>query len=310
MTFQVSESTCIEPEYALIDFGEGRKLERFGEILLDRPCPAAGQAQRLLPQAWCSSRIVVGSSGKVLRGELPSSPWQIQFCGLRFQLALTPFGHVGLFPEQASNWRWLLNRIDRKRTQPSTEMTEANHDGLTHSTEAPTSALNLFGYTGAATLLLASLGCGVVHLDASAPSVAWARKNAELNGFSNAPIRWIIDDARKFVDREVRRRKVYDVVVLDPPTYGHGPTGSRWELHRDLPSLLNQCARLLAPAESIILVSCHSQGVTPEDIVGWLGCSEHTASNWTWEAGRLSERDSNRRRLDFGLVARGERRSR
>lgn len=233
-------------QYQLLDFGEGRKLERFGEYLIDRACPAAAAFSKHGSANWDMAAAVVNEEGEIVRGDPDQlsarAQWSISYGRVKFKLKLTPFGHVGVFPEQAGNWMWFEELLrGRPRSSP------------------PLRALNLFAYTGGSTLVLASLGVQVVHVDASAPAVNWARENAQQSALSDHPIRWIVDDARKFVAREQRRGNQYDLVVLDPPGFGHGPRGQRWEIQRDLAPLLRACCSLLDQRRpSHLLLTAHS----------------------------------------------------
>ncbi len=251
-------------QYALLDFGEGRKLERFGPIVLDRPCPAAQVCGRSLaskrietasaqPSAfvaeffdWERADVRLDNEGRLVAGQAPRKDWQCRCGPLVFGLKLTPFGHVGLFPEQIANWRWLTAHVAQYQQATPREFT----------------ALNLFAYTGGTTLCLAAAGARVVHVDASAPAVKWARANAQASGMAELPIRWIVEDARKFVSRELRRGNHYDVVVLDPPSFGHGAAGERFTIEAHLPELLDNCLQLLEPAQGSLLLSALRKPVT------------------------------------------------
>ncbi len=237
-------------QYQILDFGDGRRLERFGPLLLDRPCPAAEGISRAEPQLWTAADARfdrdAGEQGRwTLRGEM-ASLWTITYAPLVFELKRTDFGHVGLFPEQAENWDWLGKRIPEL----------AERLGRTPK------LLNLFAYTGGSTLAAAAAGAEVTHVDAARNVTNWARRNAQFSGLGGAPIRWIADDAMKFVRREVRRGARYDCLVLDPPSYGHGARGEVWQLDRHLGELLAACAELTAPAPRLVLLTCHTPGYT------------------------------------------------
>jgi len=227
--------------YELVDFGAGRKLERFGPYLIDRPSPAAEHARQRHPQAWsaASARFerVRGEQGSWTCFQPVEMPWPIAIGPLTLELKLTDFGHLGVFPEQADNWNWIEAQV-RKAGRPK--------------------VLNLFAYTGASTLVAAAAGAEVVHVDAAANVVAWARRNAEVSGLTGAPIRWIAEDAVKFVRRELKRGKSFDAVLLDPPAYGHGPSGEIWKLETHLDELLAMCFELCRGREQFMLLSCHS----------------------------------------------------
>jgi 23S rRNA (cytosine1962-C5)-methyltransferase len=268
-------------QYRLVDFGAGRKLESFAGQLLDRSSPAAQDTPRRLPDAW-SSAIVVEEGVAGDTAGLPAD-WQLQFQSLRLSLKLTPFGHVGMFPEQLCCWRWLMEQV------------------VSREWSQPPEALNLFGYTGGSSLALASAGARVVHVDASAPAVKWARSNAAASQLAEHPIRWIVDDARKFVQRERRRGRHYDVIVLDPPSYGHGPTGKPWDIQQDLPALLQDVVGLFRnPDHATLLITGHSDDPGPGQIADLLlpfGMPD-------MECGRLRLVDESHRELDAGFFIR------
>lgn len=279
------------PSYELLDFGDGRRLERFGTVVLDRPCPAAEGAAKRTPSLWrrADARFERGEGDRgqwSLAGEAPQR-WQLDWEGLTFELKRTEFGHLGIFPEQAANWQWIA--------------------GKARQAAPPLTVLNLFAYTGGSTLAAALGGARVTHLDAAKNVVAWARRNAELSGLVDAPIRWIADDARKFVARELKRGKAYDAVILDPPTYGHGIGGEVWQLERDLPALLDDCARLTEGRRRFILLSCHTPGYDPPQLVRLLGDAFGTSgANIT--AAPMLLRSSAGADLPSGVAARWEKR--
>jgi 23S rRNA (cytosine1962-C5)-methyltransferase len=172
----------------------------------------------------------------------------ISISGLKFAIELTDFGHLGIFPEQEKNWTWIQERIE-------------SYSG--RFPERPFKVLNLFAYTGGSTLAAAKAGAQVVHVDASKTSVAWARKNAAYNGLQERHIRWIIDDVRKFVAREVRRGNKYQAIILDPPSFGRGPTGESWKIEEHLVELFNDIGKIAAEDLNFIMLSSHSNGYTP-----------------------------------------------
>lgn len=227
-------------QYQLLDFGNGRKLERFGDQVVDRPCPVATERPQCA-DVWEQTTLRYNPNDKFRWQHLQpaSASWAVEFESATFGLRETPAGQVGLFPEQVMNWQFIqnkLSRIDSARV------------------------LNLFAYTGGSTLAAALAGAEVVHVDAAKPVVNWARQNAELSGLGDAPIRWIVEDAAKFVAREAKRGNRYDGIVLDPPSYGHGPKREEWKLTRDLLDLLSGCKQLLSERPSFFLLSCHTPG--------------------------------------------------
>lgn len=248
-----AKAEIVEREgYELLDFGDGRKLERFGDFTIDRPSPAAEEFQRREPKLWDRSdfrfRKLRGETGewKASRAGLPAE-WTIRWD--RSDLPIPPRlfrirpnanGNVGLFPEAATVWHLVETSLIGWARQPR--------------------MLNLFAYTGGATLAAARAGAQVVHVDSSSASVAVARENATLSGVVDAPIRWIVEDARKFVKRELRRNQTYDLVLLDPPTWGHGPKSQAWRFEEDLDELIDDAAGLVRPSKGKLVLTGHAPG--------------------------------------------------
>ncbi|MFV0367636.1 MAG: class I SAM-dependent methyltransferase [Hyphomicrobiaceae bacterium] len=235
--------------YALLDSGEGRKLERFGQMVLDRPEAQALWSCGLPKAAWDKAHAVFSGSGDEdekgrWRIDKPvGQSWPLDVAGVTMQCRLQGLWHVGLFPEQMPHWQWMLKRI--------ADMREARPD------QRPR-VLNLFGYTGAASLLAAKAGAEVTHLDASKKAVAWARENQAASGLEDAPIRWIVDDAAKFVAREVRRKRTYNIILVDPPKFGRGPAGETWDLFTGVKPLLEDCARLLDAERAALVLTVYA----------------------------------------------------
>lgn len=227
--------------YELLDCGDGRRLERFGERVVDRPAPAAIDRPRAARAAWAKADVRFDRD----RGWSASvEPWTIALDGLVLELRATTGGSVGLFPEHRLFWPFLVQALAGPESSR---------------------VLHLFAGTGATTLALARAGAAVTHVDAARPGVAWARRNGELSGMTGAPIRWIVDDALAFTSREARRGRRYDGIVVDPPSYGHGPGGRRWELADTLPELLDAVAAV-ALDDAFVLVTAHTTGMAPEDL--------------------------------------------
>jgi 23S rRNA (cytosine1962-C5)-methyltransferase len=273
--------------YQLLDFGNGRRLERFGPWRLDRPCPAADDVPVARPALWASAqarfeRTAANPGTWRLAAQVPQR-WTIARGPLVFELKRTPFGHLGLFPEQAANWDWLAGRIA--------------------SAGRPLKVLNLFAYTGASTLAAASAGAEVVHVDAAANVVAWARRNAKLSGLAEAPIHWIVEDVLKFAKRQWRRGARYDAVILDPPSYGHGARGEVWRLSKHLPRLLQLCARLTAGHRQFLLLTSHTPGFGPGRLQSLLDEALADDAGAT-TAGCMVLRDASGRELPSGVVVR------
>lgn len=277
-------------QYALIDFGDGRRLERFAGLVLDRPCPAAEQMARADAPAWpqADARFDRGEAESgtwTCRGALPEL-WHLACGPLRLELKRTVFGHLGVFPEHAANWDWIADEVRRAETG------------------RPLKVLNLFAYTGGSTLAAAAAGAEVAHVDAAQNVVAWARRNAELSGLAEAPIRWIAEDALKFAKRELRRGSRYDAVVLDPPSYGHGPRGEVWRLSKHLPRLLDLCAELTDRRPRFMLLTCHTPGFEPARLGKMLAAALGEVENGSVEAGPLTLRTSTGRELPSGAAVR------
>ncbi len=220
-------------DYELIDSGEGRRLERFGRYKLDRPDPEILWKKSLPDSEWSKSDAKYAKNW-INKNNIPDK-WEIKIDSLSFWLKLTPFKHTGIFPEQYFEWKWLSNTINK-----------------------PINILNLFAYTGASTIFAAKAGAKVTHLDASKPAITWANENRQLNGLQNAPIRWIIDDALIFTNREIKRGVKYDAIIMDPPVYGHGPTGKPWDFSKDFTKLLNNCRQLLSNNPVFVLVNAYA----------------------------------------------------
>lgn len=240
--------------YELIDAGDGRRLERFGAVVLDRPAPGTAGTTRRDPGAWATAdarfdRAEGADAGAWLPGAaLP--PWTIRVDEVTLELRPTPAGGVGFFPEHVEVARWAVGRAG----------------AVAASAGRPAVALNLFAHTGFATLALARPGALVAHVDASRPAVAWARRNAELSGLADRPVRWLVDDAGGFVAREARRGRRYDGVLLDPPTYGHGPRGTAWRLADDLGDLLAALRAVLAEGRWFVACTAHAAGLPGETL--------------------------------------------
>ncbi len=236
-------------EYSLLDSGNGRKLERFGPYVLVRPASQAIWHPQLPESAWKQAHALFSRDEDNRwhnRSALPEA-WDITVSGIRFRLKTTDFGHLGIFPEQRSAWEWIRKSITQCRAQENREI----------------QVLNLFAYSGGATLAAAQAGAHVCHLDASQGMVSWAGDNARLNDLGKAPIRWIVDDVTKFLQRELRRDRRYDAIILDPPTFGRGNKGELFKIEEHLVPLLDSCRQLLSDKPLFVLLSCHTPGITP-----------------------------------------------
>jgi 23S rRNA (cytosine1962-C5)-methyltransferase len=284
--------------YTLLDFGVdlagGGRLERWGDVVLARPDSRAAEAARLDPATWAAADATFegriggsgGGGGRWRTGRPLPDRWPIEHAGCRFLVGCAPSGHTGLFPEQAAHWAWMADRLG-----PA-------------GPDAPAEVLNLFAYTGGASVALAKAGARVTHVDASRPAIGWARENAALNGVST--IRWIQEDARRFVDREGRRGRRYDGLLLDPPAFGRGPGGD-WQLDRDLAGLLEAAVALLRPEPAFVLVNAYSGGLEAgslERLLGWALDGRPETAPLATEAGTLWLPAADGRELATGVYAR------
>ena len=233
-------------EYELLDCGSGEKLERWGDRLLVRPDPQAIWNTPRHHHGWKrpDGRYLRSSAGggSWEKGRLPGQ-WQVRYKNLTFQVKPMNFKHTGLFPEQAVNWEFAQEQIKRAGR--------------------PVSVLNLFAYTGAASVACAAAGASVCHVDAAKGMVQWARENARASGLEGAPIRWIVDDCAKFVEREIRRGRRYDAIIMDPPSYGRGPTGEVWKLEDNLYPFVELCAGVLSDEPLFIIINSYTTGLAP-----------------------------------------------
>jgi 23S rRNA (cytosine1962-C5)-methyltransferase len=234
-------------DYAMLDSGGGRKLERYGPYRVVRPEPQCLWTPRLPSADWASADAVFDPAGEEDEGRWrfsgqPKDTWPLAWRGVRFKGRFTAFRHLAFFPEQAANWEWL--------------------DQTLRAAREPGRVLNLFGYTGVASLVCAAAGAQVTHVDASKKAIGWARENAELSGLADRPIRWICEDARRYVQREARRGSRYEGIILDPPKYGRGPGGEIWRLFEDLPELLKLCVELLSENGRFLILNGYAERIS------------------------------------------------
>jgi 23S rRNA (cytosine1962-C5)-methyltransferase len=244
----ISES---EKDYELIDSGEGEKLERYGKIILSRPDPQAIWSKGLSRDMWEKVHASYGGEGKGKWNAVNEVPdfWPIEFGGLTFNIRLSSFKHTGIFPEHKPTWEWIENTIQGKEAR----------------------VLNLFGYTGGATLAAARAGADVVHLDGSKVAINWAKENARSSDLGDRSVRWMLDDALSFVKREARREGKYDGIIMDPPAYGHGPKGEVWQIEDDLLALLRQCREIMSDKPLFIILNGYAAGYSPVGYANILG---------------------------------------
>ncbi|MCC7268312.1 MAG: class I SAM-dependent methyltransferase [Caulobacteraceae bacterium] len=240
-------------DYALLDSGAGRKLERYGRFRVVRPEPQCLWTPRLDDGAWKADAVFDPADeeddGRWRFTERPPESWPLAWGEARFLGRFTNFRHLAFFPEQAANWAWLDERV-RQAGAPR--------------------VLNLFGYTGVASLVCARAGAQVTHVDASKKAIGWARENAALSDAEALPIRWICEDARRYVQREARRGSRYEGIILDPPKFGRGPGGEVWRLFEDLPELARLCAELLSERASFLLLNAYAARISGASLAGLL----------------------------------------
>jgi 23S rRNA (cytosine1962-C5)-methyltransferase len=275
--------------YELIDSGNNEKLERFGAYVLRRPDPQALYQKSLHESEWAKTDAVFEThtgKGKWRKNSEMTDPWPTVIEGITFSTTLGSFKHVGLFPEQVSNWKWLKETIEKGK-----------------ESRKEIKVLNLFAYTGGATLACAMVGAEVTHVDASQGIIDVAVKNAELSGLKEKPIRWIVDDVKKFVAREIKRGNKYHGIIMDPPSYGHGPKKEVWNIEEHLLPLIEDTKDLLHPEALFFLINGYSAGYSP------LAYANNLASlakrKGIVESGELSiEEKSGGRSLPAGIFAR------
>ena len=268
-------------DYELLDSGNGARLERFGPYTFVRPEHQAVWMPALPEEHWKSVQGVFHATSEESGGHWEfnkpvESAWKMQYKGIKFLARTSNSRHLGVFPEQASHWDWISSQVRAAKT--------------------PLRVLNLFGYTGLATLAAAQAGAQVTHVDASKKSLSWAKENQDLSGLKDKPIRWIIDDALKFVQREARRKSVYDGLILDPPKFGRGPKGEVWEVFEMFPDLLKACQAILSPEPCFIVITAYA--IRASALSLYYAVDEiMTASPGSLTAGELVVREKSKGRL-------------
>lgn len=239
-------------DYEVLDCSNGEKLERWGDYILVRPDPQVIWDTSKTLKGW---KKMNGHYHRSSRGggeweffNLPEQ-WTINYKSLTFNLKPFSFKHTGLFPEQATNWDWFSDLISKEKTK--------------RDNDNPVKVLNLFAYTGGATLAAAAAGANVTHVDASKGMVNWAKENAVSSGLKDAPIRWLVDDCVKFVEREIRRGNKYDAIIMDPPSYGRGPKGEIWKIEDSIHSFVKLCTQILSDKPLFFLINSYTTGLAP-----------------------------------------------
>lgn len=282
-------------DYELIDSGGLQKLERFGKFVLSRPDPQAIWLPKMSATEWAdrADAQFVREGKKTewkTKGDFPKE-WQIEFGGLNFYIRPNLFKHTGIFPEQLSNWQWMSDLITKRVAAGATS-----------------NVLNLFGYTGGASLACLKAGATVTHLDGSKSVIAWVRENAELSGLKEKPLRSICEDAIAFVKREIKRGNRYDGILLDPPAFGNGPSGEKWEIENDLPKLMELLKEVLSDDPLFFLINGYASGFSS---VGYMNLVAPALQKFggKFENGELGieEAGENARVLPCGIFARWNR---
>ncbi len=260
-------------DYELLDASDGERLERWGQYILRRPDPQIIWKGSSVGKQWNQADAVYKRSSKGgggwIKNELPQQ-WHIRYGSLQFALKPMGFKHTGLFPEQAANWDWFSEKIAKAGR--------------------PIKVLNLFAYTGGATVAAAAAGASVVHVDAAKGMVAQAKENAALSGLADAPIRYIVDDCKKFVEREIRRGNRYDAIIMDPPSYGRGPSGEVWKIEECVDELVTLSAKLLSDDPLFFLINSYTTGLSPMAMQYILGLKVASVYGGKLEAGELGLR--------------------
>ena len=279
-------------DYALLDSGDMQKLERVGPYTLVRPSPQAIWSPRLPESDWAKAdgvyhRTSEGGGHWAWKGKVKRE-FEVLYNSLNLEVHLTNFGHMGLFPEQAENWDWLRALIRGR---------------LARTNDRNLHVLNLFGYTGGSTLACSQAGAHVAHVDAARNVVDWARKNAKICNLDERPIRWLVDDALKYVKKEQRRRPRYQGIILDPPSFGRGPQGEVFKIEKDLIPLLEGCQDIMGDDALFVLYSCHTPGFTPLTMQNQVEQMVRSRRGKV-ESGEMTVRDSGGRPLPSGTYAR------
>ncbi|MCC6405117.1 MAG: class I SAM-dependent methyltransferase [Candidatus Yanofskybacteria bacterium] len=272
------------PEFELLDSGEGYRLERWGAFLLVRPDPQAIWKRSLEDAEWQKAHATFRNDQWETKGELPEH-WDLAFGDMKLRVRPMNFKHTGVFPEQAENWKWMEERLT--------------------GVAAP-KVMNLFAYTGAASIWLTKRGAFVTHVDASRPAIGWAKDNQELNGLAPDSIRWMLEDAAVFAKKEAKRGAQYEGIVLDPPAFGHGPTGKVWKFNEHMPALIRDCVALLSPDARFLLINAYATNTSELALKNLLE-DAMAGRGGTIEAGQLCLQQRGGRLLSTGIFARWSR---
>ena len=293
--------------YELLDTGDGMRLERWGNIVLARPDPQIIWDKTEPEKLWQTANAVFQSGNGEDKGNwkinksVPKS-WTIDFQNSKFLLKLSPFKHTGIFAEQAANWEWVLEKISKSKFPISNETAGSKIK------DQRLKILNLFAYTGGATMILAKAGAQVTHVDASKPTITWANENHKLNKLPKDSVRWIFDDAVKFANRELKRGAQYEGIIMDPPAFGHSPTGKTWRFNDDLPGLLDTCVKLLSPTAKFLLINGYATNSSALSLNNLLESKTKNLAGKI-EFGELCLKQKSGRTISTGIFARWQRKN-
>ncbi len=323
-------------DFELLDTGEGYRLELWGEVVLARPDPQIIWPRSSSGKNWDEAHAIFRSASGEGKGKweikhkLPN-PWMVKYnlspalssstvvrlrrtmadkkgegdADVRFLLKLSPFKHTGLFAEQAVNWEWMIGKLKVESYQVIKSENSKTLNLKLDNFKLPNKfrVLNLFGYTGGATMVLAKAGCQVTHVDASKPAITWANENHKLNNLRDDSVRWILDDAVKFVKRELKRGAKYDGIIMDPPAFGHSPTGKTWKFNDDLPGLLADCVQLLSDDAKFLIINGYATNSSALSLNNLLQDSIKDR-NGKIEFGELCLKQKSGRMISTGIFAR------
>ena len=258
-------------DYKIIDMANGEKLEKWGDITLVRPDPQIIWKEKTYPNKWKNinakyNRSKSGGGSWEYKNKLPQS-WHIKYKDLTFNIKLMGFKHTGLFPEQAVNWDWMIEKIKKE--------------------QRPIKVLNLFAYTGGATVACLSAGASVCHVDSSKGMVTWAKENVKASNLENKPVRYIVDDVIKFVNREIRRGNKYDAIIMDPPSYGRGTNGEVWQFEENIDNLVQLCTNVLEEKPLFFLINSYTTGISSKVLENILKINMKNIKNGKFTSGEI-----------------------
>ncbi len=278
-------------DYELLDAGEGKKLEKYGDVVLERPCREAQFSSAQGSETWKRDAFFDETAKKWQSLKQLPSTWPVRWQDCTFMAECAPYKHTGIFPEQSAHWQWMRSLLtQRAQHVPATDL----------------HVLNLFAYTGCASVVAAKTGAKVTHVDSSRAAIGSAKLNQASSGLSDRSIRWILDDVVTFVQREVRRGVRYDGIIIDPPPFGHGPKGERWQLTRSLPGLLGLCSQLLTAQPLFVLLNVYTEALQEKQLYSLVAQSFKQNRGRT-ETGELClETTDGKRQISTGSWARWE----